>query len=177
MTPSPPGATATLAELDHDPAQAILTQLIDPLLAYFARRVDTNADAEDCLSETLVVLWRRRADIPGDLTNLRPYAFGVARLVLSNHRRSTRRHSSLYSALTQHLTFEQPPDSSAGETVRDALQSLTEPDRELLTLVHWDGLTIVAAGAALGLSPSAAQKRHTRAIARLRDKLRQFPPR
>lgn len=161
----------TLAELNHDPAQAVLSQLIEPLLAYLARRLDTAMDAEDCLSETLVVLWRRRADIPGDLSNLRPYAFAVARLVLKNHRRSTQRRRSLYTALTQHIRVERSAFSSASEGVRDALESLNETDRELLTLVHWDGLTTAMAGAALGLSPAAAQKRHARALAKLRDNL------
>jgi RNA polymerase sigma-70 factor (ECF subfamily) len=36
---------------------------------------------------------------------------------------------------------------------------VSDEDRELLTLVHWEGLTIAEAGAVLGVSPSAARKR------------------
>jgi RNA polymerase sigma-70 factor (ECF subfamily) len=36
------------------------------LLAYFTRRVQQRDDAADLLGETMLVLWRRVADVPSD---------------------------------------------------------------------------------------------------------------
>jgi RNA polymerase sigma-70 factor (ECF subfamily) len=47
--------------------------------------------------------------------------------------------------------------------LRTALCSLSEPDRELLLLVAWEGLTSAEAASALGISSVAARSRLHRA--------------
>jgi DNA-directed RNA polymerase specialized sigma24 family protein len=56
-----------------------------------------------------------------------------------------------------------------------ALGRLTHDDRELLTLVAWDGLRADQAAAVLGISAAAARQRLVRARRRLRAELDTAP--
>ena len=55
--------------------------------------------------------------------------------------------------------------------LRDALHDLSEPDRQMLVLRHFDGLGNSECADVLGLSPTAANARYTRALERLRTRL------
>ena len=57
------------------------------------------------------------------------------------------------------------------ELLRAALRDLSEPDRQILALRHFDGLGNAESAAVLGLSPTAANARYTRALERLRARL------
>ncbi len=57
------------------------------------------------------------------------------------------------------------------ELLRAAIRDLSEPDRQILTLRHFDGLGNSACADILGLSPTAANARYTRALERLRTRL------
>ena len=55
--------------------------------------------------------------------------------------------------------------------MRAALRDLPEPDRQILTLRHFDGLGNAESAEVLDLTPTAANARYTRALMRLRNKL------
>ena len=55
--------------------------------------------------------------------------------------------------------------------LRDALHDLSEADRQILVLRHFDGLGNSECADVLGLSPTAANARYTRALERLRARL------
>lgn len=151
-----------------------LRPLIPRLHAYFVRRVDPSADAADGVSETLLALWRHREKWPAAEGELRAYAYGVARGVLANLRRSRRRQSALAERVRDAVVIESArPGPGAAEAldVRAALDRLGDKDREIVLLVAWDGLGVAEAGAVLGLSPTAARARYSRARARLRAAL------
>ena len=145
-----------------------LRALMPDLLSYFLRRVEPAADAADCLSETLIVLWRRKADVPNDDDAGRAWAFGIARNVLSNQRRGRIRQSRLAELLKQELVGFLPGSPEIAGSVREALAKLAEKDRELLTLVVWEGFGVAEAGAIVGVKPAAARARYSRARARMR---------
>lgn len=137
------------------------------LLRYFVRRVSPQDDAYDCVSEVLVVLWRRRSSAPADPEEFRAWSFGVAHRVLLNHSRSARRRLRLAEKLRA-----EPQSAAVAEErtlVTDALAQLTDVDRELVTLVVWDELGVAEAGAVLGLRAVAARSRYSRARSRLRQ--------
>ena len=56
--------------------RAAYDEHVRAVAAFALRRVPTAADAEDIVSETFLVAWRRFDEAPGDL---RPWLFGVAR--------------------------------------------------------------------------------------------------
>ena len=57
------------------------------------------------------------------------------------------------------------------DRVRAALDAMDPLDREVLALRHFEELTNADTAAVLGLAPSAASKRHVRALRRLKEVL------
>ena len=150
--------------------EPFLREISPDLLAYFSRRVWPVEDAADCLSETLLVLWRRRADLPTEHSERRAWAFGTARRILANFRRGALRRLALSDRLRETLATA-AVSTGAVDAVSEAIAELKESDRELLTLVLWDGFGVAEAGAVLGMRPATARTRLARAKARLRDLL------
>lgn len=138
------------------------------LLAYFERRVPVRADAADLVAETFLQAWRRVDALPADPTTARMWLFTVARHVHANHARSARRRGALADKL-KHALSSAPTtaDPAEGTAVRDAVRRLDEPHRELVMLVHWDGLSLNEAAGVLGLNPSTARGRYSAARAAL----------
>src|SRR5918997_1686778 len=100
------------------------------VLAYALRRADRQV-AEDVVSETFAVAWRRLGDVPSDEL---PWLYGVARRTLANQRRSERRRSALIAKLRHEAPTAAAPrdiaDTNAEHAaVVAALDRLSERDR------------------------------------------------
>lgn len=120
---------------------------------------------DDVVAETFLVAWRRLDQVPGEPL---PWLLGVARNVLATQRRGSRRRSALSWRLrsTATETVEHLNAEELGP-VATALASLSDKDREALTLIAWDGLRPSQAAAVLGESPGAFRVRLHRAKRRL----------
>ena len=158
---------------DRAVVRACLVEHGPALLAYFERRVVVREDAADLLGETMTQVWRRRAVLPVEPERRRMWLFTVAAHVLANQRRSSRRRVALADRLRQHLATR--PSAAAGPAdvvaVRDAVRRLPEDQRELVALVHWDGLALGEAAEVLGINPSTARGRYAAARRTLRAAL------
>ncbi|WP_167726696.1 RNA polymerase sigma factor [Cryobacterium sp. TMT3-29-2] len=152
--------------------EEFIRSVADELLAYFARRVMPNEDAADCLSETLLVLWRRRDGLPSADDQRRAWTYGVAHNVLAAHRRGGFRHLALTGLLRDELRVKPIAPESSDDAAIAALAALPARDQELITLVVWEGLSIAEAGAVIGIRPDAARARYSRARRNLRARLR-----
>lgn len=145
------------------------------LLDYFARRVDSVEDAAELLADTLLVAWRRIDRLPPDDESCRMWMFVTARGVLSNWRRGLRRRSALATSLREQLLVSSHrvdgDEEPWASEVRSAIRSIPHAQRELVTLVHWDGFSIVEAASVLGIRESTARGRYQRATIRLRKEL------
>lgn len=153
--------------------EAAYRELYAPICGYVLRRVREPEDAAEVIAETFATLWRRFDRCPhGD--ELRPWLFGVARRVLANQRRGERRRSALGERLAANVEADAAivPDEPPGELAR-AFASLSDSDRELLSLVAWEGLSREELAAALGTNRAAVRLRLHRARKRLRDALPQ----
>jgi RNA polymerase sigma factor (sigma-70 family) len=172
---SPPGpAPSSTADLFEDAYRSSGTAV----LGYALRRSDSREDALDVVAETFAIAWRRRDNLPEDPAEVRPWLFGIARRCLANSARGTRRADRLGQRLAEAFDAGAVPDPSAlhehrAETqrVREALDQLSADDRELVTLVAWEGLSPAEAADVLGLTAGAARVRLHRARARLRTVL------
>lgn len=145
--------------------------LMPDVLAYFVRRVQPREDAADCLSETMVALWRHRLMLPQDESNRRAWAFGIARNVLLNQQRGRSRQTALADRVRGELRVASVVDPDITEQVEAALAQLNETDRELVRLIIWDGFGVADAGALLGYRPSASRMRFARAKEKLKELL------
>lgn len=159
------------AAVGNDPAMAHFESAVVPLmpalLAYFARRVLPSEDAADCLSETMIVLWRHRSRLPESDDARRAWTFGVARRVLSNQRRGRIRQLALADRVRAEVRLTLPP-ADRDDEVAAALETLPERDAELVRLIIWDGFGVSEAGALLGLRAGASRTRYSRAKEKLR---------
>lgn len=132
------------------------------VLAFVLRR-HPREEAEDVVQETFLVAWRRFTELPEPPL---PWLYGTARKVLANRRRGEARAGALETKLAGlYLGVE---DRAAGwtgeaESVRRALARLPECDREILTLVAWEGLSPGEAATVLCCSGAAARVRLYRA--------------
>lgn len=153
--------------------EAVYRELYEPICGYALRRVREPEDAADVIAETFATLWRRFDRCPqGD--ELRPWLFGVARRVNANQRRGERRRSALGERLAENLdrsALERVDSPEHTGALARAFASLSEPDRELLSLVAWEGLTREELAVALGTSRAVARLRLHRARKRLRAAL------
>lgn len=139
-----------------------LSDAMPALAAYFQRRVHPN-DAPDLLGETLVVAWRRVADIPDDAEATRMWLFGVARGTLLNHSRGERRRHALVDRLRSGMSIAQGSRSDEGADVRDAVERLDDDLAEIVRLVHWDGFTAPEVAVVLGIPLTTVRSRYRRA--------------
>ena len=142
----------------------------DPLARFLARRVPVD-EVEDLFAETMVVIWRRLADVPEEAEVA--WTLGVARRVVANHRRGVSR----WRRLVDRVGLAEPRASSdvslgTDPALATAMARLSSGDAEILRLSVWDELAPREIAIALGISPNAASIRLRRAKARLRDLLR-----
>ncbi|MFF1823543.1 RNA polymerase sigma factor [Kribbella sp. NPDC058245] len=166
MTESPPDAR--LARFEE-----LFTCHHDDVLRYFVRRLDIRADAADLVAETLLIAWRRLDEVPD--RQILPWLYGVARRVLSNHRRGETRRHGLADRLRGDLRTAVPDPQPAAFEAAEAFKQLSDTDREVLSLVAWEGLDTTQLAAALDCSRNAAMVRLHRARRRLERLLDNTP--
>jgi RNA polymerase sigma-70 factor (ECF subfamily) len=143
------------------------------VLAYARRRTDA-ATAEEIVVDVFLIAWKRSADVPENEPVLWLYA--VARRLLANARRASRRREALITA----LKGMRGADAGAGESegpLLEALSALRLADRELLMLSAWEDLDARQIAGVLGCSEQAVHQRLHRARARLQTQLEVRAPR
>ncbi|MFG2053729.1 RNA polymerase sigma factor [Micromonospora sp. NPDC048930] len=156
--------------MDAAEAGARFTELYEahhaPVYAYAVSRAGRQL-ADDIVSETFLVAWRRLAEVPA--TPL-PWLLGVARNVVRERYRDEVRQASLAAEMRAWVD-EAGGDVADGVTERaavlGALAQLGDADRELLTLVAWQGLSHRAAARVVGCSVATFAVRLHRARRRL----------
>ncbi|WP_104106207.1 sigma-70 family RNA polymerase sigma factor [Nocardioides sp. 616] len=154
--------------MSADSLRAALEGTAADLLAYFERRVLVREDAADLLAEVMLQAWRRVDQLPEAAERRRMWLFTIAAHVLSNQRRASRRRTALAERVRHHLTESHIPDHAEALSVQAAVRDLAAAHRELIMLVHWDGLSLAEAAELLGLNPSTARSRYSAARQALR---------
>jgi RNA polymerase sigma factor (sigma-70 family) len=144
------------------------------VLGYLLRR-STSDDARDAASEVFTVVWRRLDEIPTDVSAL-PWLYGVAAHVIANQRRGNRRRRDLGIRLdavtpTGDTAAEVAANADPKDLLMAALKTLARVDREILLLNAWEGLPASQIALRFKISLDAAEKRLTRAKARLASEL------
>jgi RNA polymerase sigma-70 factor, ECF subfamily len=195
----PPPVALHLTASSHGPAgessgwsprfEACFQANYSRVLAYALQRIGDRTAAEDVAAETFLVAWRRLELMPDDQL---PWLLGIARNVLLNERRASRRRERLAArvaaepaasagqadaAVHPHSGSVLPTGADAdgfNDRVLVALGSLSERDREVLLLTSWDGLDQRRGAAVLGCSVTAFAVRLHRARKRLGRALNLF---
>ncbi|WP_406729434.1 sigma-70 family RNA polymerase sigma factor [Streptomyces sp. GD-15H] len=123
--------------------------------------------ADEVVSETFTVAWRRIGDIPQPPL---PWLLGVARNILREAGRAEGRRASLAAELrdwTDPVEGDIADDVADRIALRNALASLGDDDREVLILAAWQGLTAREAARVVGCTAATLRVRLHRARHRL----------
>lgn len=147
------------------------------LYRYALRVTGDWAEAEDVVSTTFLEAWRSREKLNPEGDSLRPWLLGIATNIMRRSARSRRLRDialarvpergsvpDFVDDLVTHLA-----DSEQLRAAHTALARLRRHDREVFTLVVWEGLEYAAAAEALGVPVGTVRSRLSRARTRLRE--------
>ena len=165
---------STDAEARRARFESVVTEVVEPVRRYVARRTDA-ATADDVLGDVLLVLWRRFDELPAEPL---PWAYGVARNCLANAHRGVRRQQRVAARITTLDPPQEavPEDPAADERVRATLERLRPAEAELLRLWAWEELTAAEIAEVLAITPNAASIRLHRARESFKAALRKPGP-
>lgn len=145
------------------------------VLAYALRRSADRASAEEVVSETYLIAWRRFDVMPKEPL---PWLLGTARRVHSNQRRRAGRRSPNGHDSPIGVADARDPGTPIAEALAErdafaaAFAALKERDREVLALIAWDGLRVPEAAAVMDCTSAVFSLRLHRARQRLLKELR-----
>lgn len=128
-------------------------------------------DAEDVVSLTFLEAWRKREVIRFVDQSMLPWLLRTATYTCLNLARSERRHRVALSRLPAGEAAYDPADFAKDGAVFEAMRRLSARDQEIITLCVLEDLTTEKAALLLGVRPSSARSRLSRAQSRLRDAL------
>lgn len=154
--------------------EAIFRSCYPRVLAYALRRTEGREVAEEIVSETFLIAWRRLDAVP--LEPL-PWLLGTARKVLGHRRRSERRRAAHLTVSSLEGVEVTDPETPVAELLAQrtslaaAFAALPDRDREILTLVAWEGLAPREGAQVLGCSAAIFSLRLHRARRRLSKEL------
>lgn len=143
--------------------------------SFVRRRVGAEA-AEDVLSETFLVAFRRRADFDSSSESARPWLLGIASRLLKKHRADeARQWRAIAASAGNQSTHEGGIDLAssrldAAAAVRELaprIAALSTKDRETLLLYAWGDLTQAEVASAFGIPVGTVASR----LNRIRRKL------
>jgi RNA polymerase sigma-70 factor (ECF subfamily) len=155
--------------------EAAYHRYYDDVLRYGLRRLGDRGDAEELAQETFTVLWRRRREVREPV---RPWLYGVARHLLANEWRARGRQprfvdlDGLHGAADMRGAGRTDGVDAVLDVVR-AMATLSDGDREVLSLVGWEALPIREVAVALRCTTMTATVRLFRARRRLLAALHQ----
>lgn len=150
------------------------------LLGFFVRRGVPAHDAADLVSETFLAAWKSSGHHRIEPDMLRAWLFGIARNVLSQHRRGHIRRSALADRVRATLAVDNSAhadgsleglDPAIAHHVRELIQYLPEIDQEIVRLVYWEGFTQEEVATIVGKPATTVRVRLSRARTILREQL------
>jgi RNA polymerase sigma-70 factor, ECF subfamily len=151
---------------EHEFFEGLYREHYAKLFAYIARRAGRDI-AHDVVAETFLVAWRRLHSVPPEQL---PWLIGIARNRLANENRSERRRERLRVRLEAHEPRGQRGRVDELATEREGLSEafgrLSSADREILTLIAWEELSLKEAAIVLGVSYVGCRVRFYRAKTR-----------
>jgi RNA polymerase sigma-70 factor (ECF subfamily) len=157
-----------------EPATTELVQRLSPdLLRFFLAQGTTRPEAEDLLQSTWLRIHKARHTYRAGAPVL-PWVFAIARHVRVDDYRKRRRIRQYESATDSLPEFASHPDVRPVETptFESLIADLPESQREVLTMLKVNGLTLEEVALATSSTVGAVKQKASRAYAKLRTLLR-----
>ncbi|MFF8714645.1 RNA polymerase sigma factor [Streptomyces sp. NPDC015184] len=162
---------------DRDALGELYDEHAQVLHRYALRVTGDWAEAEDVVSATFLEAWRSRETLRPDGDGLRPWLLGIATNVMRRDSRARRRRETALARVPERGSVPDFADDLVAHladfeqlrAAHRALGRLRRRDREVFTLVVWEGLDYAAAAEALGVPVGTVRSRLSRARDRLRE--------
>ncbi len=157
---------------DADAWEALYRQAYPRLFAYTRRRLRSDYEADDAVSETMLRALNRIAAFTWKGAGFDAWLYGIARNVVQEAHRHRARVSSSADPAETATTAAGPLEQLVGRErcadVRSAFSRLSPEDQEVLELRVVAGLSADGAGQVLGRRPGAVRMAQSRALVRFR---------
>ena len=140
---------------------------------YLARRAGRDT-ADDLVAEVWLRAFRDRANFDPHYADARPWLYGIARNVLNGHWRQMSKAPPLLPVAVSDPwpEFEAHIDLNERRAdLMDALEALTDDEREALLLVAWERMSAASIALMLDVPPSTVRNRLHRARMIMRRRL------
>ncbi|MDX1934362.1 MAG: sigma-70 family RNA polymerase sigma factor [Capsulimonadales bacterium] len=160
--------------------ETLFDRYVDRALGLAVRLTETREDAEEVTQEAFLRVFRQARQFRGDAPTFGPWLFAIVRNLAADKRRQLRLPTLSLSSLE---LSSAPADRSAEEewqrhaersALLNALDTLPEEWKVVLTLCDLEEVTHAEAAAALGKSVAATKSLLYRARRALRDRLRAY---
>ena len=138
---------------------------------YLTRRVDVS-QVEDLASEIFEIAWRKRESCPEGFELA--WLYKIAGFVVSNHRKKLSRRAITVPLLDHDRSAPSAEDVALdGSSVAQAFDELSAKDRQVLSLLVFEQLSIKEIAVVLGTTENNTSQRLKRARERLANNLKQ----
>lgn len=176
LPPADAALAAEFAAAREDEVDAVLRRVYDrfaPLVYSLSRAALADAaDAEDVAQATFVTAWRARHQFDETRGSLASWLATIARSRTVDRLRVLRHERASDGAHTALVATAVEPDGTDSVldrlVVAEALDSLPEPQRDVLRLAFFDGLTHVQIAGATGMPLGTVKSHLRRGLSRLR---------
>jgi RNA polymerase sigma factor (sigma-70 family) len=148
----------------------LVTRHINLVYSVALRSIGNRHEAEDVAHTVFILLSKKAAQLRHEKA-LSSWLFQATRLTASNYVRSEIRRRRREHEAHMQWTLNEPEGDlwpRIAPLLDDAVAELNEKDRRAIVLRFYQGKNLREVGAALGSSEDAAEKRVSRAIAKLR---------
>ncbi|HEX4100528.1 MAG: sigma-70 family RNA polymerase sigma factor [Pseudonocardiaceae bacterium] len=150
--------------------RAVYEQHGQAVLAYTTRLTGDRAAAEDVLQETLLRAWRHSEVLVNEKGSVRAWLLTVAgRIVVDRARAKAARPREVAESPAQSVLERDPADQVIDSMeVFEALQKLSEEQREVIVELYFRGCSMLEASSALGVPQGTIKSRAYYAMRTLR---------
>jgi RNA polymerase sigma-70 factor (ECF subfamily) len=162
-----------MAVSGEEGARALYRTYGDELYGFALRRLNDPALAEEVVQDVILRAWRHADRFDPQRASERTWLFEIARNLTTDAFR--RRSVRPVSANGEVVEREEPLDAYAQVAdrwqIEAALAALRPEHRQVIQLVHFEGLTLAAAGARAGIPVGTVKSRCFYALRSLRELL------
>ncbi len=169
-----------VALVDADAFETLYRRHVDQVIRTATSRCTDPHEVGDVVAETFLAVWRNAGSFDASRGTVTQWISGIAAKRFLDLRRNDRRRRAIRERVTGRADItdfdlaelvEQIDARRVADSVGPALARLPWRQRVVFELVAVDGLSVAAAAAALGMSPSAVSMRLSRARRALRSDL------
>jgi len=163
---------------DPESFAAIFDRHAPHIQRYLARRLGREV-ADDLVAETFLVAFDKRHRYDADRPDARPWLYGIATRLVSQHRRAEVRRYRLHQAAGPQPDVDSHADRVAADVSAQALRGrlaaalavLSTADRDVVLLIAWEQLTYEEVATALAIPVGTVRSRLNRARRKVREAL------